>query len=334
MNEEKVNRSQKEKFDFKLDENFPSVQAQYRELLALCQTTHSMRRSSESRMTNAPAISVIIATYNRAHLIAETLESVLEQAYRDFEIIVVDDGSTDNTREVVARYETRVRYIYQKNRGPSAARNRGVREATGTWISIQDSDDLSAANHLAVLHAYAETHPNVGMIFANGAYMGGPEHKRNTIIPASKSRSLAHRGVELHDLFDKSIVRLQAALIAKGAYEAVGGHDESLRICMDLDLSFRLLMNFPMAYIDEVVFSYRKHDGNIGRNEELRLTENIRVIEKLLDDYPRANKIIGERKIAAPAGLQVLSISERPMEKAPVGRCPPSFAAGRSPLSG
>ncbi len=125
-------------------------------------------------MTNAPAISVIIATYNRAHLIAETLESVLAQAYRDFEIIVVDDGSTDNTREVVARYETRVRYIYQKNRGPSAARNRGVREARGSWISIQDSDDLSAANHLAVLHAYAETHPNVGNDFRKWCLYGRP----------------------------------------------------------------------------------------------------------------------------------------------------------------
>ena len=250
-------------------------------------------------MTNAPAISVIIATYNRAHLIAETLESVLAQTYRDFEIIVVDDGSTDNTREVVARYQTRVRYIYQKNRGPSAARNRGVREARGAWISIQDSDDLSEANHLAVLHAYAEAHPNVGMIFANGAYLGGPEHKRDTIIPVSKSRSLARDGVELKDIFDKSLVRLQAALISKSAYEAVGGHDESLRICMDLDLSFRLLMNSSIAYIDEVVFSYRKHDGNIGRNEELRLTENIRVIEKLLNDHPRAKNLLGGRQIAA-----------------------------------
>jgi hypothetical protein len=67
---------------------------------------------------------------------------------------------------------------------------------------------------------------------------------------------------------------------------------------MDLDLSFRLLMNFPIAYIDEVLFFYRKHDGNIGRNEELRLTENIRVIEKLLRDYPHANNMISRRRIA------------------------------------
>jgi glycosyltransferase involved in cell wall biosynthesis len=250
-------------------------------------------------MANAPAVSVVIATYNRAHLIAETLESILGQRFQDFEIIVVDDGSTDNTREVVSRYAGRVRYIHQNNRGPSAARNSGVRQARGSWISFQDSDDLSAPNHLAVLHGYAETHRNCAMVFANGAYLKGPEHKRSTIIPDGKSRSFARRGVGLADIFDKSIVRLQAALIARPAYEELGGHDESLRICMDLDLSFRLLMSFPIAYLDEVVFFYRRHEGNTGRNEELRLSENIRVIEKLLRDHAKSAELLGRRHVAA-----------------------------------
>jgi glycosyltransferase involved in cell wall biosynthesis len=250
-------------------------------------------------MANPPAVSVVIATYNRSHLIAETLDSILGQSFQDFEVIVVDDGSADNTREVVARYGDRVQYIHRTNRGPSAARNLGVRRARGAWISIQDSDDLSAAHHLRVLHGYAAAHPDCGMVFANGAYLGGPEHHRNTIIPAAKSRSLAHRGVRLSDIFDKSIVRLQAALMAKPLYEKIGGHDESLRICMDLDLAFRMLMKFPVAYIDEPVFFYRRHQGNTGRNEELRLTENIRVVEKLLRDYPQAAQLLGRRKVAA-----------------------------------
>ena len=136
------------------------------------------------------------------------------------------------------------------------------------------------------------------MVFANGAYLGGPEHNRETIIPAVKSRQLQERGVQLGDLFDKSIVRLQAALISRTAYDALGGHDESLRICMDLDLAFRLLISFPVAYLDHVVFLYRKHEGNSGRNEELRLTENIRVIQKLIRDCSAVNDVIGKRKIA------------------------------------
>jgi glycosyltransferase involved in cell wall biosynthesis len=250
-------------------------------------------------MVSVPAVSVVIATYNRAKFITDTLDSILGQSFRDFEIIVVDDGSTDNTREVLAPYESRIHYIHQNNRGPSAARNLGVQCAQGSWISIQDSDDLCAPNHLSTLYGFAQKHGDFGMVFANGAYLAGPEHHRNTIIPAGKSHRLAEKGVQLEDLFDKSIVRLQAALISKACYEAVGGHDESLRISMDLDLAFRLFNRFPLAYLDEVVFHYRKHSGNISGNQELRLRENIRVIEKLLSENPRAESILGKRRVAA-----------------------------------
>jgi glycosyltransferase involved in cell wall biosynthesis len=249
-------------------------------------------------MNGEPKVSIVIATYNRALLLPETLESIFRQRFQEFEIVVVDDGSTDDTRNVLRPYGSRLRYLYQENCGPSSARNLGVRHASAPWISIQDSDDLCAANHLEALYGFVKHHPGYGMAFANGAYLGGPEHNRGTILPAAKSRQLQERGVRLGDLFDKSLVRLQAALISRTAYEAVGGHDESLRICMDLDLSFRLLMKFPVAYLNQVVFLYRKHEGNTGRNEEVRLTENIRVIQKLVRDFPAVNDLIGERRIA------------------------------------
>ena len=250
-------------------------------------------------MSSAPAVSVVIATYNRANYLAETIDSVLSQSFQNFELIVVDDGSTDETRRVVAPYGSRVRYFYQENRGPSAARNLGARNASAGWISIQDSDDLCLPNHLETLYGYANKHPESGMVFANGSYLGGPAHDRETIIPAAKSRRLAEQGVRLEDLFDKSIVRLQAALISKRCYDDVGGHDESLRISMDLDLTFRLISRYPVAYIDEVVFSYRRHSGNISGNQELRLLENIRVIEKLLDQNGEAEESLGKRRVAA-----------------------------------
>jgi glycosyltransferase involved in cell wall biosynthesis len=245
-----------------------------------------------------PEVSVVIATYNRAELLPATIKSVLDQRFQKYEIIVVDDGSSDATRKALAPFESRIRYIYQENRGPAAARNLGVRHATAPWIAIQDSDDVCAANYLEALYGFAKDHPDYGLVFANGAYLDGPEHNRETIIPAVVSRRLKRRGVRLGDIFDKSIVRLQASLISRKAYEAVGGHDESLRICMDLDLAFRLLMNFPVAYLDEVVFFYRKHAGNIGLNEELRLTENIRVVEKLMQDFSSAEAMLGGRKVA------------------------------------
>lgn len=248
-------------------------------------------------MRENPSVSVVIATYNRADLLPETIDSVLHQRFQDFELIVVDDGSTDNTRQVMERYEPRLRYIYQENRGPSAARNLGARHAKGAWIAIQDSDDLCAPEHLAALHGYVQSHPECGMVFGNGAYLGGKEHNRETIVPSHKSRRLARDGVRLVDHFERSIVRLQAALISKRCYDALGGHDESLWLCMDLDLSFRLFMNYPVTYIDQVVFFYRRHPGNISRNEERRTLENIRAIEKLLTEYPKARDLLGQTTI-------------------------------------
>ena len=250
-------------------------------------------------MTEPPAVSVVIATYNRAELLPQTLDSVLEQRFTRHEVIVVDDGSTDATAAIVHGYGDRVRYLYQENHGPSAARNLGVSYARGSWIAIQDSDDLCAPNHLESLYAYAKEHPECGMIFANGAYLGGPEHKRRTILPAAKSRRLAQDGVRLEDLFDKSIVRLQAALIAKRCYDAIHGHDENLRISMDLDLAFRIYNCYPVAYLDEVVFYYRKHQGNSSGNQDLRLRENIRVIQKFVAENPQATLELGKRRVAA-----------------------------------
>jgi glycosyltransferase involved in cell wall biosynthesis len=245
-----------------------------------------------------PLVSVVIATFNRAGFLPETLDSVLQQKFDGFEVIVVDDGSTDNTKEALRPYGDRIRYVIQQNRGPSAARNLGVRLARAPWIAIQDSDDLCGPNYLQSLYEFARDHQDCAMIFANGAYLGGKEHNRETIIPREKSRRLARDGVGLVDLFEKSIVRLQAALIAKNCYDAVGGHDEGLRISMDLDLAFRIFMRYPVAYLDDVVFFYRKHEGNSGRNQELRLVENIRVIEKLLRDFPQAAKTLGRARVA------------------------------------
>ena len=250
-------------------------------------------------MSDAPVVSVVIATYNRGKLLPQTLESILRQDFVDHEVIVVDDGSTDETASLVRSYGDKVRYFYQENRGPSAARNFGVRQARGCWISIQDSDDLCASNHLQILYDYVQRHPDCGMVFANGAYLDGPEHNRSTIIPPAKSRRLAEQGVRLEDLFEKSIVRLQAALISKACYEALQGHDERLRISMDLDLSFRIFNSYPVAYLDEVVFYYRKHEGNSSANQELRLRENIEVIQKLLAENHQAGAILGRRRVAA-----------------------------------
>ena len=143
-------------------------------------------------MSNQPAVSVIIPTFNRASFVRQAIESVLQQRFQDYELIVVDDGSTDETRSVVESLGPRVLYVYQSNRGAAAARNFGVRHARAPWIAFQDSDDLCAPDHLESLYGYVRDHPDCGMVFGNGAYLDGPKHNRDTIIPA-KSRAVWKR---------------------------------------------------------------------------------------------------------------------------------------------
>ena len=208
---------------------------------------------------------------------------------------MVDDGSTEETEALVKSYGHILRYIRQENRGPSAARNVGIQNARANWISIQDSDDICSGNHLESLYGIVKKSNELGMVFANGGYIGGPKTK--TIIPLEKSKRLAQDGVKLVDLFDVSILRLQATLLSKQVLLAIGGLDERLRIAMDLDLAFRVFIRFPVAYLNKVVFFYRRHQGSIGGNEELRQLENLKVIDKLVQEFPESIKIIGRHHI-------------------------------------
>ena len=123
-------------------------------------------------MQPAPSISIVIPTYNRAGTIERALDSVFAQTFQDFEVIVVDDGSRDATRERVALYGDRVRYIYQENQGCSAARNRGIAEARGAFVAFLDSDDEWLPLKLDVQVRYLETHPEVDFVACMGTEAG------------------------------------------------------------------------------------------------------------------------------------------------------------------
>src|SRR5262249_44235729 len=147
------------------------------------------------------------------------------------------DGSTADTEKVLKPYGDRLRHFREANRGPSAARNLGVCHATAGWISIQDSDDICAPHHLKPLYGFVEKNPDCRMVFANRSDLDDAGAKGNTIIPRQKAKRLVEKGVELTDLFSTSIVRLQADLLSKKAFFAVGGLDENLLIAMDMDLT-------------------------------------------------------------------------------------------------
>jgi glycosyltransferase involved in cell wall biosynthesis len=201
-------------------------------------------------------VSIIIPTYNRAGVICRTVDNVLAQTYLNTEIIVVDDGSTDNTQELLRAYGNRIQVITQANAGPSAARNRGFEISHGEIIAFQDSDDLwnpaKLARQVALLGRFDKSVPCClcNAVLRN-VYGDGKEH-------LSFDLSLMHPPYEeglwlnvTEVLADRFVLFNQTAAIRRDAIKKVGGFDTNLRYLEDLDLSLKLSLEGPWAYIRE-----------------------------------------------------------------------------------
>src|SRR3989337_2606787 len=144
-----------------------------------------------------PKISVVIPTYNNAALLCETLDGVRRQTFKDFEIIVVDDGSKDNTGDVVASYDSTIHYLQQSNQGPAAARNKGVSLAQGEFIAFCDHDDIWNERHLETLLGCFTTHPSAAMVFDDARFYGEGIVEESTHIDAAVLPSLVGKEVPI-----------------------------------------------------------------------------------------------------------------------------------------
>jgi len=240
-------------------------------------------------------VSVIIPTYNRRNYIRESLDSVLAQDFYDFEVIVVDDGSTDGTEEEVRPYQDRICYTRQENKGAGAARNVGIRKARGQYIAFMDSDDLSRPHHLKCLSSFLDRNPECAMVVGNGGYLEGNYRNRSTIISAKRVKRLEQRGITVKELFDGRVVRLQGTMTRKTVFEEIGLLDEWFRLSYDLDIALRIIKDHQIGFINEEVYLWRQHGDNISSNDELRSRENLRALEKLAADSPEGVEQIGKR---------------------------------------
>ena len=206
----------------------------------------------------APFFSIIIPLYNKEGYVGDTLESVRTQQYDDYELVVVDDGSTDGGPALVESYaakDTRIRLITQENGGVSVARNRGMSEARGTYYAFLDADDSWAPEHLAELKALAEAYPEAAML--------GTAYQRCFNSGPSASLVLAHlegqRG--LVDDYFKYVAQAQfiytsSIAVAAWAMQDVPGFPEGVRNGEDLDLWTRLALRWPVAYSGQVTVNY------------------------------------------------------------------------------
>jgi len=190
-----------------------------------------------------PRVSVIIPTYNRAHVVGEAIDSVLAQTYRDFEIIVVDDASTDNTQEVLARYLSehgeRIRYIRREtNGGAGAARNDGIRVSTGEFIAFLDSDDLYLPARLHAAVEFLDHRPKYEAAYSNYATVG--PHGELPARGALRSRGLFPSGHIFREILKHVVVCTDVITVRRSAILKAGLFDETLRRAEDFEYWARL----------------------------------------------------------------------------------------------
>ena len=191
-----------------------------------------------------PLVSVIIPTYNRGWIVKEAIESVLAQDFTDFELIVVDDGSTDNTSEILKEFESDIRVIRQTNRGVSAARNRGILASVGRWIAFLDSDDLWLPEKLSRQVDFFTTHADAMICQTEEQWI------RNGVRVNPRVRHHKFSGLIFERSLELCLVSPSAVMIRKDLFDVVGLFDKSLPACEDYDLWLRVSCRFPVYLID------------------------------------------------------------------------------------
>ena len=196
-----------------------------------------------NRIEIKPQVSVIIPTYNRGWIIKEAIDSVLAQDHKEFELIVVDDGSTDHTSDVLDFYRKDIKVISQKNKGVSAARNRGIAEASGKFIAFLDSDDLWLSQKLSVQIEFFNQTPDALICQTEEVWI------RNGLRVNPKKRHKKPSGMIFEPSLALCLVSPSAVMMRRSLFEKVGGFDETLPACEDYDLWLRISCRYPVYLI-------------------------------------------------------------------------------------
>ena len=213
----------------------------------------------------APLVSAVIPTYNYARYVAGAVESVLAQSFDDLEIVVVDDGSTDETADTLHPFLERIRYIHQEHRGLAAARNTGIRVARGPYVAFLDSDDLWLPEKVSVQISRLDGDPAVGLVYGEAALFTETSPGTTTL-----HSYWAHHpsGKILPWLVRQNVVPSPTPMVRRQLFDQVGPFDETLSACEDWDMWIRIARVSEFAYVDRVLAKYRVHAANMSLDYE------------------------------------------------------------------
>ncbi|HBY58158.1 MAG TPA: hypothetical protein DEG96_09960 [Candidatus Atribacteria bacterium] len=209
---------------------------------------------------NSPKISICIPTYNRAKFIREAIDSVLKQTFRDFELIVVDNCSTDNTQEIVKAFDDgRLRYVCnERNLGVIGNYNKCISLARGDYICIIHSDDMLLPRFLEVQSAILDKNSDVGLVHSNCSYIDeqGVAFSQS-IFPSTDY--IKDGEEEMKDLVLDNHIVMSAAIVRKSCYDLLGGYNEKIPWVSDWEMWLRICLKWKIAYIGKVLCLYRRH---------------------------------------------------------------------------
>jgi glycosyltransferase involved in cell wall biosynthesis len=222
-------------------------------------TVRGDRRWRRSRGPERDLVSVVIPCYNQAHYLGAAIESVLAQTYPHVEIVVVDDGSSDNTAAVAARYEC-VALVRQENEGLAAARNTGIRHSNGDYLVFLDADDCLLPHALEIGVERLDASPEAAFVAGLYSYI---DHDGN---PLPTPEQPAVTGDPYAAFLRVNVAGMHTAMIRRGVFELVRGFDSSVDACADYDLYLRITSQFPAVFHREIVGLYRQHPATMTRD--------------------------------------------------------------------
>ena len=253
-----------------------------------------------------PKVSVVIATYNYGRYLGEAIQSVLDQTFGDFELIVVDDGSTDSTRDVVASFtDPRIRYIYQSNRGSSFAYNRGIIASRGEYITFLDADDVWFPQNLELKVKALDSRPDIGLVCSDtylfddetGNILGRYWHDHAQFKGWFDPEKAAQKPLR-HMLSRGTFIIETITMVRREVFDDVGGYDVSLKSHEDWDLWCRVTQHFAIETIDLPLAMNRRHSANLsGKPEQMYESEQM-ALSKALHSYslqPDEIKLVNRR---------------------------------------
>lgn len=297
---------------------------------------------SSSQLPEMPRVSVVIAAYNGAAFLREAIDSALAQTYPNVEVIVVDDGSKDQSGAIATSYGDQIRYYYQKNAGTAAARNTGIRIATGDLIALLDQDDRWLPHKLERQVPLFRAEPNVGLVHSGGRVFDSATGETTSTYSPKVS-------LDVHDILEWCVVGCATTVFPRRLVMELGMFDPTVPGADDWDMWIRIAAVSKVVGCPEVLVEIREHGGNQGKNAERMFRIAARVAAKhrnlhpnckqcrtasagarrrVRDDYyakacAAARRALDEKRYREAVGLRVRALLRCPMV---LGRLPMRLA--------